>query len=137
MKSKRRFNSKAPRRAGSMRLLGGFIGAPVRRDNTFGPWIDLGGRIPEEADCIMVLVNSGGGLNAGYPKPVGFLKLTHQLYLRDIEELLKAQAENDAQSFSNGTRWITVVPIRSKEYVDVWTRQLVSPPNNKDERPCA
>ena len=129
MKSKKKTERK--NRGGSCgcsALFGGFVRVPVRRDKTFGRWLDLTDKIPADANCIMVMVNSGVGLNAGYPKPVGFLRLSHQLYLRDIEELLKAQSENDAQSFSNGTLWVTVAPIRSGEYVDVWSKNA---PNDK------
>jgi len=71
----------------------------------------------------MVLLNSGGGINAGWPKPVGFLKLPHQLYLADLEKLLTDQAKSSdlAQLYTVGTRWVTVIPLRSKDYVDVWS----------------
>lgn len=109
-------------------LLGGFIQVPVR-ESAFGKYLDLTGRIPKDATCIMVMLNSGGGLNAGWPKPIGFLRLTHQLYLKDVEKLLREQAKNteDAVFTVGGTLWVTVAPIRPEEYVDVWS---VVPPSN-------
>lgn len=120
-------------------LCGGFIQVPVRRDKTFGRYLDLTGKIPVDADCIMVMVNSGSGLNAGYPKPVGFLRLTHQLYLRDIEELLKAQSENDKNTWLAGTKWVTIAPICSSEYVDVWSQDkpTITLPTKKVTRKCS
>lgn len=100
-------------------LLGGSIKVPVRKSG-FGKYLDLDGLIPPDANCIMVLLNSGGGLNAGWPKPIGFIKLTHQLYVADLENLLREQAAQH-DGFTSGTRWITVCPIRSSEYVDVWS----------------
>ena len=99
-------------------LLGGSIKVPVRKSG-FGKYLDLDGLIPADANCIMVLLNSGGGLNAGWPKPIGFIKLTHQLYVEDLKELLEAQAKENPD-FAN-TRWVTICPIRSSEYVDVWS----------------
>lgn len=103
-------------------LLGGFIKVPVQKSQ-FGKYLDLTGLIPDEADCIMVMLNSGGGLNAGWPKPIGFVRLTHQLYLADIEKLLTQQAENalKANGWVSETRWVTVAPMRSADYVDVWS----------------
>lgn len=102
-------------------LLGGAIQVPVR-EGAFGKYLDLSGKLPSDADCIMILVNSGGGLNAGFPKPVGFVRLTHQLYLKDLEKLLAEQAKNAAEHdyCCPNTLWVTAIPIRSSEYVDIW-----------------
>lgn len=99
-------------------LLGGTIKVPVR-ESRFGPQLDLDGLIPDGADCVMVLLNSGGGLHAGFPKPIGFLKLPHQLYVSDLEALLKEQAAQNPEFYAH-PYWVTVVPVRSAEYVDVW-----------------
>jgi hypothetical protein len=117
----------------STALLGGFVQVPIR-ESTFGKYLGLDSCIPRDCDAIMVLLNSGGGLNAGWPKPIGFLRLPHQLYLADLEKLLKDQAKDAdiAKLYVNGTRWITVIPLRSKDYVDVWS---LSPPNDKTQAP--
>lgn len=118
MLTKKRTKAGRPSGLSVTALLGGSIKVPVRK-SCFGKYLDLDGLIPDAADCIMVLLNSGGGLNAGWPKPVGFIKLTHQLYVEDLKELLESQAKENPDSFD--TRWVTICPIRSSEYVDVWS----------------
>lgn len=98
-------------------FLRGVINVPVGKSG-FGEYIDLSDQIPADADCIIVLVNSGGGLNAGHPKPVGFVMLPHQLYLEDLEELIETQTRENRSPI-----WITAIPIRSSEYIDIWTQK--------------
>ena len=72
----------------------------------------------------MVLINTGGGINAGMPQPVGFLKLTGQIYVKDLEELIEhyERAQDTAQSaFSQRLlQWITICPVRAKDHFDIW-----------------
>jgi hypothetical protein len=64
-------------------------------------------RIPMPPDCnvMVVCVNEGYGL---MPLRVS---LPHQLYESTVKEIL---AEHPA------ARWITCIPARSEDYVDVW-----------------
>ena len=99
----------------AVKLANGYVRVPVR-PTPFGDNLDLRNHLPADCDTIMVMVNSGGGLNAGFPQPVGFLKLTHQLYLRDIEKLIELQTEQ-----SNALLWVTIAPVRSAEFFSVWS----------------
>jgi hypothetical protein len=105
-----------------MKLLNGHLLVPVASSH-FGDYLNLEGLIPVECDCVMVMVNTGGGLNAGYPQPVGFLKLSHQLYVRDINEMIERWhlQQDNAQSLGRPDLWrITVAPVRSAEFVNLW-----------------
>lgn len=105
-----------------MKLLNGHLLAPVASSH-FGDYLDLTGLIPIECDSVMVMVNTGGGLNAGYPQPVGYLKLPHQLYVRDIIEMIELwrMQRDNAQSLGSPDLWrITVAPVRSVEFVNLW-----------------
>jgi hypothetical protein len=118
--------TKGWREAGPMPA--GDVTVPVSESN-FGDYLNLRGLIPDEADAVMVMLNAGGGLNAGFPQPVGFLRLPHQLYVRDLETLLKEQAGQHG----HGTLWVTVAPVRSGEYLDVWRAKGVSSPKLEPE----
>lgn len=105
-----------------MKLLNGNIKVPVAKSH-FGDYLKLDGLIPSECDCVMILVNTGGGLNAGFPQPVGFLKLTHQIYVKDIQELVERwhASRDNAQMLGAPDLWrVTAVPVNSKHYVDLW-----------------
>ena len=108
-----------------MKLKSGQIKAPVV-NTPFGDVLKLDGLINQECDCLMVLINTGDGINAGHlPQPVGFMKLTHQVYVADIEALIEKYEcahDNTQHAFSMPPplRWITVCPVRSKDHLDIW-----------------
>lgn len=107
-----------------MQLKNGQLKVPVAK-SSFGDFLNLDGLIPDECDTLMVLINTGGGINAGFPQPVGFMKLTHQVYVKDIEALIERydrERDNAQYAFSMRPplRWITVCPVRSKEHLDIW-----------------
>lgn len=108
----------------SMKLENGKIKAPVV-DSRFGPVLNLTGLIPDDCDCVMVLINSGSGINAGVPQPVGFMKLPGQIYVKDLEAMMELNDRNRAipgreVSRCHDVRWITLCPVRAKEYLDIW-----------------
>lgn len=98
--------------------------------STFGDYFNLQGHIPADCDCILVMVNTGSGLNVGWPQPVGFVKLAHQLYLRDLIQLIedwhKQRASVDQLSAPNLWR-VMVAPLRSAEYLTVWEAAAQAP----------
>jgi len=103
-----------------MKLLNGQIKVPVAK-SSFGDYLNFNGLIPPDCDCVMVLINTGGGLNAGLPQPVGFLKLSHQIYVKDIEALIERfDRQRDNVQNAADIRWITVCPVRSKDHLDIW-----------------
>ncbi len=107
-----------------MKLQNGQIKVPVV-ETTFGPQLNLEGLIPPDCDCVMVLINTGGGINAGMPQPVGFLKLSHQIYVKNLEEMIERHDRNQdtvQRAFSTpaALRWITVCPVRSKDHLNIW-----------------
>jgi len=77
-------------------------------DKTFGKFFDFRKDIPEGCDVVIVCVNDGTGLK---PKK---LLLPHQVYLRDINKLLKEAGGCYKQ--------VTVVSARSKDYIDLLKR---------------
>lgn len=107
-----------------MKLKNGQIKAPVV-ESSFGPRLNLTGLIPADCDCVMVLINTGSGINAGMPQPVGFLKLTGQIYVKDLEEMIERHERNQdtaqhAFNMAADLRWITICPVRAKDHFDIW-----------------
>lgn len=102
-------------------LKNGLLEAPVMK-TAFGDALNLRGLIPEDCDCVLILVNTGAGLSTGWPEPVGFLKLSHQVYVREIESLI--DRHRASQDFHHSTAlWrISVCPVRSKDYLTIWER---------------
>lgn len=101
-----------------MKLLNGQIKVPVAASR-FGDFLNLEGLIPPECDCVMVMVNTGSGLNAGFPQPVGFLKLSHQIYVKDLRELIEKWHRQRDDVFQS-LHWVTIAPICSKHHLDIW-----------------
>lgn len=108
-----------------MKLKNGQLKAPVVKTH-FGDMLQLDGLIPADCDCLMVLINTGGGINAGnLPRPVGFMRLTHQVYVKDVEGLIERHDrmhDNAQHAFSMPPplRWITVCPVRSRDHLHIW-----------------
>lgn len=96
----------------------------LKTESSFGPRLNFTGLIPADCDCVMVLINTGGGINAGTPQPVGFLRLTGQIYVRDVEDLIEhyeRQQDTAQRAFSQvPLRWITICPVRAKDYLNIW-----------------
>jgi hypothetical protein len=67
----------------------------------------------EECNIVIICSNNGSGLRPWR------LFLPHQFYESCLQELLDERPD---------TRWITVVPARSADYVDIWRSQTVDIP---------
>jgi len=82
-------------------------------DSHFGKYFRLRNKIPEDCDLIVVCTNDGSGL---IPKKV---LLPHQLYLKDVNILLKELGVSYHKQ-------VTIIPVRSEECIDLLKKE-----NNK------
>lgn len=108
-----------------MKIQFGTLNVPVVKTN-FGDQLDLKGLIPPDCDTVMVAFNTGSGIQSGNPIPIGFLRLTHQIYVQDLQQLLaqySALADSVSHSFNlpRPVRSIMILPFRAKEMVQAWT----------------
>lgn len=87
----------------------------------FGEMLKLAGLIPLDCDCVMVLVNFGGGLTAGL-SPVGFLRLPHQVYVEDLARMIERHERQQDMPYGSSSRILEIVicPVRTDDYVIAW-----------------
>lgn len=60
--------------------------------------------VPGSCDAVVLCTNSGKGM-----RPFG-LCMPHQIYVDKVEKAIEERPD---------TRWVTVIPVRSFEYIDI------------------